>query len=173
VELFFYRRLCAIALPSAHILEEAADSTGSLHSAAAFDVCPLGAANFVDKQIQRVFVFVGSDTLPGSGLRDLAAMYDAPPNEDILANVVRQRTADLPKRRWFSRAHRIDWVSMLIVCEGSYSTNHWQVMPGKSVASLVRYDGGRCKLPWQDSEDLWHGVVLSAVGYPDALRTTA
>jgi hypothetical protein len=37
---------------------------------------------------------------PGSGLRDLAAMFDAPPSEDILANLVRRKTADLPKRKW-------------------------------------------------------------------------
>jgi hypothetical protein len=127
----------------------------------------------VENRIQRVFVFVGSDTLPGSGLRDLVAMYDAPPNEDILTDLVRQKTANLPKRKWFSRAHRIDWVSMLIACEHSYSTNHWRVMHGKSVDSLVLYDGGRSKRPWQDPEGLWHGVVLSAVGYPDMFKTTA
>ena len=126
----------------------------------------------MDNRIQRVFVFVGSDTLPGSGLRDLTAMYDAPPTEDVLTELVRQKTLELPKRKWFSRAHRIDWVSMLIVCEGSYSTNHWQVMHGKSVARL-RYDGGQCKRPWQDKEGLWHGVVLSGVGYPEAFKATA
>jgi len=65
----------------------------------------------MDNRIQRVFVFVGSDTLPGSGLRDLTAMYDAPPTEDVLTELVRQKTLELPKRKWFSRAHRIDWVS--------------------------------------------------------------
>jgi hypothetical protein len=123
----------------------------------------------MDSKIRQVFLFMGSKDAPGSELKDLVGLFTTVPKEELIAELVRKRMAELPARKWYQRAKRIDWVSMLICFESSYSTNTWHVLHGKDV-SVVRWLGVEsCKLPWQDAKGFWHGVVLSSAGYPPAL----